>query len=166
MQSNITYQSKYLGTIRTRTHNSNKFGSCDISTATQTRKHPFIICKGKRGRRIEDQHQVTYRNFMYSLVGAIYPAYYRRIISAHNSENTFQNIVDLSFRCVTSIFFLVRVAQIKYLLRGFNPRHGHNVAREHLLLFEGIYTFTENLCSRLSNRRIISINSTYRIRHN
>ena len=85
-------------------HNSIQFGRRDISTATQTRKHPFIICMGKRGRRIEDQHQFTYRIIMYSLEGAIYPAYYCHIISAHHSENTFRNVVDLRFRCLTAIF--------------------------------------------------------------
>ena len=54
MQSNNTYHSKYGPFAREL-----QFGRRDISTATQTRKHHFIICMGKRGRRIEDQHQVT-----------------------------------------------------------------------------------------------------------
>ena len=52
MQSNITYHSKY----RPFAHKL-QFGRRSISTATQTQKRPFIIRMGKRGRRIEDQHQ-------------------------------------------------------------------------------------------------------------
>ena len=116
IQSNI-YLSFKIRTIRTWTHNSIR----DDATNRRPHKHGNVlfICKGERGRRrIEDQHQVTYRIIMYSLEGAIYPVYYRSIISAHHSENTFRNIVSLRFRCLASIFFLSRDSQINCFTSG------------------------------------------------
>ena len=88
-------------------HNSIQLGRRSILTATQTRKHHFIICTGKRGRRIEDQHQATYRIIIYSLKEDKYTERIiaGRKISARHSDNAFRNVVNL-FQCLTSFFFL------------------------------------------------------------
>ena len=66
MQSNLL-------TIKNSDHTHHLF-KLDFATSRRPHKHRNIltisICKGKQGRRIEDQHQVTYRIIMYSLEGA------------------------------------------------------------------------------------------------
>ena len=116
MQSNITYQSKYGPFTHKRTIQFNS-GSRDISMVTQIRKDPYIICMGKRGRGIEDQHQLTYHINMHSLEGAKYPAYFCRIISAHHSEYI-SKYRESEVSMSDVYLFLVRASQISAYTLG------------------------------------------------
>ena len=115
-QTLLTIQNKYGPFTHERTIQFNSEVATSRRPHILTRKHPFIIFIDKRGRRIEDQHQVTYRINMYSLEGAKYPAYYRRIISGHHSKSTLQNVVNLRFWCLASIFFLLELRKSIFTL--------------------------------------------------
>ena len=64
--------------------------------------------------------------------------------------------------------FLVRVLQINYLLRGFNHSRQWTQCREgaSTIISEDLYILQSTYVQGLANRRIISINSTYRVCHN
>ena len=146
--------------------NAIQIGRRDISTATQTRKHPHHYLQGQTRETDWRPTSGHLLHYYYSLEGAKCPAYYCRIVSAHHSENTFQNVVNLRFWCLTSIFFLLGFRKLSiHILWGFIQDNEHSVAREHLLLLAMIYTFYRVLkyVRGLANCRIISINLTYRV---
>ena len=156
--------------IRTRTHiNSIQIRRRDISTTAQTRKHPFIICMGKRGRRIETSIRSLTMLLCIHLSGSNTQSYYRR---PRNLGSSFWEYIskccESRFRCLTFILFLLELCKsIIYFGGSIIQDNGHSVAREHLLL-----SINEDLCilqstyvQGLANRRIISINLTYRFRN-
>ena len=64
--------------------------------------------------------------------------------------------------------FLVRASQISYSLRGFNYSIQWTQCRKggSTIISEDLYILQSTYVQGLANRRIISINSTYRVRHN
>ena len=64
--------------------------------------------------------------------------------------------------------FSIRASQINYLLRGVQSFKTMDILPRGRIYYywRGSTHFTEYLCSGLANRRIISINSKYRARHN
>ena len=105
MQSNITYHSKYGPFAHERTIQFNS----DVATSQRPHKHGSILLlfawanEGDGWTPTSDHlpcyyvftHQDQIRNRIIA----------RRMISARYSENTlFRNVVNLRFRCLTSIF--------------------------------------------------------------
>ena len=136
MQSNMTYHSKYWPFAHEHTIQFNS----DVSTATQTRKDPFIICTGKRGRRVEDQHRHLPHCYLFMGRSQIPSVYCQPHNLGASSENTFRSVVNLRFRCLTSIFFLLELRKsIIYFGGSMIQDNGHNVAGEYLLLLVKIH---------------------------
>ena len=137
MQSNITYHSKY-GPFA----HAIQIERRDISTATQTRKHPFIICMGKRGRRTETNIRSLTMVLCIHSSGSNAQSYYRR---PHNLGSSFWEYI--SKRCESKVSmsdvypFLLLLELCKLIIYfggSIIQDNGHSVAREHLLL---LYTF-------------------------
>ena len=159
MQSNITYHSKYGPFPHERTIQFNS----DVATSRRPHKHGnvfLLFAWANKGDGLKASI-VTYHIVIYSREEAEYPAYIvSRIISAHLLRIYFE-------MSVASIVFLLELRKsIIYFEGSLIQDNGHSVAREHLLLLTRIYTFYRVPMFRLANRRIISINSTYRARHN
>ena len=137
---NMIKQLQSTRTIRTQTHYSIQFGRRDISTYTQTRKHRFIICKGKRGRRMEANiRSLTMLLYIHSQ-GPNTQSYYRR---PHNLGSSFWEYIS---KCCESevlmsdvyLFLLELRKSIIYFGGSIIQDNGHNVVREHLLLLARI----------------------------
>ena len=137
---NTIKQLHSIRTIRTRTHNSIQFGRRDISTYTQTRKHRFIICKGKRGRRMEANIRSLTMLLCIHSQGPNTQSYYRR---PHNLGSSFWEYIS---KCCESevlmsdvyLFLLELRKSIIYFGGSIIQDNGHNVVREHLLLLARI----------------------------
>ena len=106
----VQSNTKYILTTQNKDHLHTNTQFSSIWTLWHHDRHKHrniltIICKGKQGRQIEDQHQVTYRIIIYSLEGGNYTECIiaGRIILARHSVIKFRNVVNL-FRCLASIF--------------------------------------------------------------
>ena len=122
-----------------------------ISTATQTRKHSFIIWMGKRGSWIETNiRALTMLLFVHSS-GSNTQLHYRW---PHNLGSSFWECI--SECCESEVWmsdiclFLLELCKYQYVyFRGsIINDNGHNIARKHLLLLARIY-ITEYWCSSI-----------------
>ena len=115
----------------------------DVATSRRTHKHENIVLLFARanegdGWKPTSDHLPCYYVFTHKdqIRNRIIAG---RIISAHHSENTFRNVVDLRFRCLTAIFFLLELRKSIIYTSGGSIRHiGHSFAMEHLLLLARI----------------------------
>ena len=102
MQPNITYYSKYGPFAHKRT---TQFTSDVVTFDGHTNTEiSFYYLHGQMGETDGNQHQITYHAIMHSLIRIRNRIIAGRIISARHSENTFRNVVNPRFRCLTSIF--------------------------------------------------------------
>jgi hypothetical protein len=101
-------------------HTNAQFNSIRTSRHHDGHKHGnilTIICKGKRGRRIEDRHHITYHVIIYSLIRIKYAIV---LSSAHNPGDTDFEMAEIEDLRLSDVYlFPIRASQINYLLRGF-----------------------------------------------